>query len=667
MKSFFCAQLGARAFLIAVAAAALDPSSFLFAQETSEVSPILARVVPPLGLEIPVETKTAWLAKLHQLESKTKALNSSLQADVQVLLKACLYAIQFQELYSEKDFAKVDRLLRLAAARIEELSAGESSWTKQAGRQVRGFRSRVDGSDQPLGLVLPDNWQTATGLPLYVWLHGRGDKSTDLHFLCERLDKDGQIKPEGAIVVHPFGRQCVGYKSAGETDVMEAIDFVCQHYPIDRRRIVLMGFSMGGAGVWHLTAHYGERFVAASAGAGFAETAKYQNLKPEDYPPKYEQMLWGIYDVPGYTQNLFNLPFVAYSGELDKQIQAARVMEDAFKSEGRELVHLIGPGMGHKYHPETLEEIMRRMATAVQHGQPNQPRSFFIQTQHPRYSARSWLTIDGPIEQYADTRATATLSGEVWQITTKNVQRLIVDTSVANAPQRSIRVDGVELEIAPSSKTYLQRIETGSWKTVEDFASIRKRPGLSGPIDDAFIDPFLVVLPTGKSHSAVVEKWVRSESENLAVRWQTLFRGELRAKLDTEVTAEDMRNYHLVLWGDPHSNSLLKELLVADGAAGGPLSWSDSSIKVGRLSFESTSHVPLAIRPNPLAPAKYIVINSGPTFRQAHDRTNSLQNPHLPDWTVISLDSPPSAESAGAAVAAGFFDDGWQVDPKLSW
>ncbi len=94
-----------------------------------------------------------------------------------------------------------------------------------------------------------------------------------------------------------------------------------------------------------MAAHYADRFVAASPGAGFAETAQYQKLKPENYPPKYEQLLWGIYDVPGYTRNLFNMSVIAYSGELDKQIQAAQVMEEAFAAEGQKLPHLIGPGM----------------------------------------------------------------------------------------------------------------------------------------------------------------------------------------------------------------------------------------------------------------------------------------------------------------------------------
>lgn len=630
---------------------------------------IVERLVPPVGVAIPAQRSQTWLAKIEDLEEQTAASTSDLIVDVEVLLKACRFAIEFRELYSEKDFDKVDRLLTLAEERLAAIgtSKAESDWPREAGRQVRGFRSQVDGSVQPVGLVLPEQWHaTRQPLPLYVWLHGRGDKTTDLHFLCERLDKDGQIHPQDAIVLHPFGRQCIGYKSAGETDVMEAIDFVCKNYPIDEKRIVLMGFSMGGAGVWHLAAHYGERFVAASTGAGFAETARYQNLKPENYPPRYEQMLWSIYDVPGYTRNLFNLPFVAYSGELDKQIQAARVMEEAFAKQGRALTHLIGPGMGHKYHPETLDEIMRRMAEAASVGQPQEPSEFFIQTQHPRYSTRRWLTIDGMESQYQDTRADAKLNENAqWEIQTHNARRLQIELPAADGPQGRVIIDGTEIPLSPQSPTLVLRNAGGAWSSVQRLPSLRKQPRLSGPIDDAFIDPFLVVLPSSPAANAQVDQWVRCELANFQLRWQSLFRGKLRSKLDSQVTERDMNQYHLILWGDPSSNSLIRRLM--QPADHFPIRWSDSEIQLGSLRFSADEHVPLAVYPNPLSAGKYVVFNSGPTFRQAHDRTNSLQNPHLPDWAVVSLSQPPDAESPGKVRAAGFFDDSWQFDPLLTW
>ena len=57
---------------------------------------------------------------------------------------------------------------------------------------------------------------------------------------------------DGGIVLHPFGRQCFGYKSAGAIDVLHAIEDVKAKYPIDPDRIVLYGFSMGGGPVFPL-------------------------------------------------------------------------------------------------------------------------------------------------------------------------------------------------------------------------------------------------------------------------------------------------------------------------------------------------------------------------------------------------------------------------------
>jgi predicted peptidase len=93
---------------------------------------------------------------------------------------------------------------------------------------------------------------------MWIWLHGRGDTATDLHFVYSKLmaKKPGQFQPAGTIVIHPFGRYCNGWKSAGETDVFECRDDAMKRFNMDTNRVALAGFSMGGAGAWHLGAHY---------------------------------------------------------------------------------------------------------------------------------------------------------------------------------------------------------------------------------------------------------------------------------------------------------------------------------------------------------------------------------------------------------------------------
>jgi hypothetical protein len=67
------------------------------------------------------------------------------------------------------------------------------------------------------------------------------------------------------------------------------------------------------------------------------------------------------------------------------------------------------------------------------------------------------------------------------------------------------------------------------------------------------------------------------------------------------------------------------------------------------------------LEPEPSFP-RYLVVNSGPTFREGHDRTNSQQTPKLPDWAVIDVRTPPDAYQPGKVVAAGFFDAQWRLE-----
>src|SRR5262249_7553656 len=142
------------------------------------------------------------------------------------------------------------------------------------GLVVRGYVSRIDGSVQPYGLVVPDSYRLdlAHRHRLDVWLHGRGEKLTEVNFLNERQTSRGVFTPRDAFVLHPYGRYCNAFKFAGEIDVLEAMDHVRRNYRIDDDRLVMRGFSMGGAGCWQFAVHYPALWAAAAPGAGFSET-----------------------------------------------------------------------------------------------------------------------------------------------------------------------------------------------------------------------------------------------------------------------------------------------------------------------------------------------------------------------------------------------------------
>ena len=67
---------------------------------------------------------------------------------------------------------------------------------------------------------------------------------------------------------------------------------------------------------------------------------------------------------------------------------------------------------------------------------------------------------------------------------------------------------------------------------------------------------------------------------------------------------------------------------------------------------------------DPLNPKKYVVLNSGFTFREYDYLNNARQIAKLPDWAVVDIRTPPNARWPGAIASAGFFGERWEfVEP----
>jgi predicted peptidase len=71
-----------------------------------------------------------------------------------------------------------------------------------------------------------------------------------------------------ALLVAPTTDQSGWATPTGETAAFAALAAVEQHLRVDTRRRVVMGYSMGGRGTWHLAAKFRPHFVAAIPMAG---------------------------------------------------------------------------------------------------------------------------------------------------------------------------------------------------------------------------------------------------------------------------------------------------------------------------------------------------------------------------------------------------------------
>ena len=167
---------------------------------------------------------------------------------------------------------------------------------------IERFTARSEGVEEQFeARTFPSDWtmpyrlfrpRAAGRLPLVMYLHGSGGLGDDnqkqmglgnvfgtrLWALAET-----QRRFPCYVVVPQTDRGWVRYAPPEPTDsvaraipglgdgarvALEIVDALCREFPIDQRRIYLTGQSMGGGGVWHMTANRPRFFAAAVACCG---------------------------------------------------------------------------------------------------------------------------------------------------------------------------------------------------------------------------------------------------------------------------------------------------------------------------------------------------------------------------------------------------------------
>jgi hypothetical protein len=281
------------------------------------------------------------------------------------------------------------------------------------------------------------------------------------------------------------------------------------------------------------------------------------------------------------------------------------------------------------------------------------------------YSKAPWLSVEGLKEHYERAVVEAEAKDDAVVVArADNVTHLAIDRDRGE----TVRIGDDEFPLRSAvggllPDVYFRKVEAG-W-TMLDYDQSRalqlnarreKRPGLQGPIDDAFRGPFLCVRGTGRPWNPNVQSWSEARLERFRDEWRTFLRGELRVKDDVAVTDDDIRKYHLILFGDPGSNRLIGELLESL-----PMAWTKTELSVGGgPKFPAADHAPALIAPNPRNPLRYVVLNSGHTFdAKDFEGTNALLYPRLGDFAVLRV-----LNRREEVKTSGIFDESWR--PKVS-
>jgi dipeptidyl aminopeptidase/acylaminoacyl peptidase len=201
----------------------------------------------------------------------------------------------------------------------------------------------VEGGNQGLfqhyGLYLPDNYRPDRAHPATFWLHWRGGKANSAGGWTPRVFRQLGDDLDG-IVVSPSARgTSTWYLGKGHADFLEVWDDLMGSFSIDRDRVYVSGYSMGGFGSYLLGFLYPDRFAAAfpivgppTCGAFVAEgvepigQSECRTPGQTNEVENAEKML-----TFNFVENARNLPYVAFNGSNDELVPITGTTRQALR------------------------------------------------------------------------------------------------------------------------------------------------------------------------------------------------------------------------------------------------------------------------------------------------------------------------------------------------
>jgi hypothetical protein len=202
------------------------PQTSLRADGPADNSADKVRRVPPPGVTLSDDVRDELISGVQSLgknltTARSRWAKDSQQlrrvADIEIFHKSVDWAVRYGEIFKTNEMDSARLQLKTAAERLQALDKGQAPWLETPGPTVGGYVSRIDGSVQPFGLVIPQSWKPNSGRSwrLDFWFHGRGETLSELAFIADRMKNLGEFAPPDAFVLHLYGRYCNGSRFAG--------------------------------------------------------------------------------------------------------------------------------------------------------------------------------------------------------------------------------------------------------------------------------------------------------------------------------------------------------------------------------------------------------------------------------------------------------------------
>lgn len=423
------------------------------------------------------------------------------------------------------------------------------------------FKSKIDGSLQPLLVKVPKGYTPKKKWPLLVTLHGLGDGP----ILAAEV--------ESMVQIGPYGRGSVWFTGIGAQDVFEGLDIVQKLFSIDADRVYLCGFSMGAISTFNLGLKYPDIWAACVPVCGRCEDLT-------------------------LIENARHLPFWVNAGKTDT-LQPSKYCKRAYdraKQLGFSQWKYTEHEMGHSFDID-WKQVGKWLLTKKR---VLSPKRVSFCTKDLGSNRAYWVEVAG-IEEYGKSaRIDAAIEGQEINIITDNVSNYVLwlNGNLINLFE--------EVKIVENGVSVFRGLlnKDGCFVKTAQGGTLFKRPGLSGPLWDIYSGPCLLVYGTNSGNQSLIEAAKLCAESFSNPRWMD--KVHFRITPDTAVAKKDIAENNIVLFGNAATNKLLAQ--ISDRL---PIRMSGNRIAAAGAEFSGENIGFVLIYPNPLNPDKYVSVFSG--------------------------------------------------------
>jgi predicted peptidase len=183
---------------------------------------------------------------------------------------------------------------------LDTLSAEDRDWVSKQSEGEAQEAAKAD-KDNPFAKLLTGEWQRTeghglsyriygarklrgadeTGYPLVIYLHGRGGDvmTPEEPGEARAFSQEDNYRKRPCFIIAPQCKKEGSWDGENSAAVLEIIDDLVKNLSVDKKRIYLTGYSMGGYGTFHLLGEEPKLFAAGVPIAGGGDPNKAESYK----------------------------------------------------------------------------------------------------------------------------------------------------------------------------------------------------------------------------------------------------------------------------------------------------------------------------------------------------------------------------------------------------